>query len=430
VAVAGRGVGSSGRRDTGGVRGCHDLDRQVDAAAGKSRGEPSGEPGLVRPGEARGLFEVPEDVAYLNCAYMSPQLRSVTEVGLAAVGRKGRPWEVTPKDFFEDSETARGLFARLVGGEAEGVALVPSVSYGIAAAAANVPVRKGEEIVVLDEQFPSNVYPWRELARKEDAKLVTVPRPADDDWTEAVQERIGSRTAVVAVPNCHWTDGSLVDLVRVGEAARGAGAALVVDGTQSLGALPLDVSAVRPDFLVSAGYKWLLGPYSVGFLYVGERFREGEPVERNWINRRGSEDFTRLVDYEDVYAPGARRFDVGERSNFVLLPMAIEALRQILTWGVAEVEDTLSLLPARIEERAREMGLGAVSAERRAGHMIGLHLGPEAPDDLAARLAAENVFVSVRGSSLRVSPHLYNDEGDVDRLFRVLEVALPGLTRR
>jgi selenocysteine lyase/cysteine desulfurase len=374
----------------------------------------------MNPGEERGLFEIPDEVCYLNCSYMSPQLHSVRAVGQRAVERKSRPWEITPRDFFEDSETARALFAELVGGEVDGVALIPSVSYGIAVAAANVPVEGGQGIVVLAEQFPSNVYPWRELAKKKDARLVTVPRPDDYDWTNAVLERVDDGTAVVAMPNCHWTDGSLLDLARVGEAVRAVGAALVVDGIQSLGARPFDVSEVRPDFLVTSSYKWLLGPYSAGFMHVGERFRQGEPIEHNWINRRGSENFAALVDYEDAYGPGARRYDVGERSNFALLPMANEALRQILAWGVANVAGALGKLTALIESEARERGMEAVPSERRASHMIGIKLPPEAPEDLAARLAGENVFVSVRGRSLRVSPHLYNTEGDVERLFGAL----------
>ena len=371
----------------------------------------------VTLGSQRELFEIPESIAYLNCAYMSPQLKMVKATGEEALARKSRPWEVSPRDFFEGSETARELFAELVGGEADGVAIIPSVSYGMAVAAANVAVETGQSIIVLEEQFPSNVYPWRELAKRKGAEVVTVPRPACHDWTDAVLERVDERTAVVAVPNCHWTDGSFVDLARVGERAREAGAALVVDAIQSLGAYPFDVSQVRPDFLVVSSYKWLLGPYGLGFMYVGERYREGSPIEHNWINRHGSEDFSRLVEYKDAFQPGARRYDVGERSNFVLLPMANEALRRILAWGVDNIADTLSGLTARIEDEARELGMKTVPAERRAGHMIGLTLDPEAPKDLAARLAQENVFVSMRGRNLRVSPHLYNTEEDVQRLF-------------
>ena len=371
-------------------------------------------------GDQRELFEIPEEVAYLNCAYMSPQLRSARVVGKRAVARKSRPWEITSSDFFEDAEKSRALFARLVGGEPDGVALVPSVSYGIGVAAANVPVREGERILILEDQFPSNVYPWRELAKRTGARLVTVPRPDDHDWTSVVLDLLDEGTAVVAVPNCHWTDGSLLDLGRVGESARRVGAALVVDGIQSLGAHPFDVREVRPDFLVASAYKWLLGPYGIGFLYAGERWREGTPIEHNWINRRGSEDFSRLVGYQDAFQPGARRYDVGERSNFALLPMANEALRRILDWGVDNVSETIGELTGLIEREAKDRGIEAIPAERRARHIVGLKLGSAVAGDLAARLAGENVFVSVRGESVRVSPHLYNTERDVERLFAAL----------
>ena len=371
-------------------------------------------------GDQSSLFEIPEDIAYLNCAYMGPQPHSVREVGEWAVRRKSRPWEITPPDFFEDAEKARALFARLVGGDAEGVAIIPAVSYGIAVAAANVPVQAGENILILEGQFPSNVHTWHELAKRKGANVVIVPRPADLDWTGAILEHLDENVAVAAVPNCHWTDGSLVDLVRVGERVREVGAALVVDGIQSIGAQPFDVAKARPDFLVAASYKWLLGPYSLGFMWVDERWREGTPLEHNWISRSGSEDFSRLVDYRGDFAPGARRYDVGERANFALLPMAIAALEQILAWGVENVGETAGRLADLIEAEAEGRGIDAIPAEKRARHMIGLRLGSGVPDDLAARLAQRNVFVSVRGDSVRVSPHVYNNESDVRRLFDVL----------
>ena len=372
----------------------------------------------------RELFEIPEDVAYLNCAYMSPQLRSMREIGERAVARKSRPWEITPDDFFEDAEKTRALFGLLVGAEADGIALIPSVSYGMAVAAANVKVELEENLLILEDQFPSNVYPWRELAVQKGAKLLTVPRPADHDWTSAVLGHLDENTAVVAIPNCHWTDGSLVDLVRVGQRAREVGAALVVDGIQSLGAHPFNVAEVKPDFLVASAYKWLLGPYGVGFLYVGEEYREGVPIEHNWINRRGSEDFSLLVDYQDAFQPGARRYDVGERSNFVLLPMANESLRQILTWGVENISESLGELTNLIEEEAKKRSIEAIPAKRRARHMIGLKLGSAIRKDLAARLTREKIFVSVRGESVRISPHLYSTAEDVDRLFAALVEAV------
>jgi selenocysteine lyase/cysteine desulfurase len=368
----------------------------------------------------RHLFDLPDDVTWINCAYMSPQLRAVSEAGRESVLRKARPWSVRPEDFFTDSEALRGLFADLVGADVEGVALVPSASYGLAVAAANVPVRVGQRLLVLAEEFPSNVYPWRELAERAGAQVVAVRRPEDGDWTRALLADLDERTALVAVPHCHWTDGGLVDLVRVGERAREVGAALAVDATQSLGALPLDVAEVRPDFLAAAGYKWLMGPYSQSYLYVAPKYREGRPIEHNWLMRGGSEDFSRLVDYRDDFQPGARRFDAGERSNFVLVPMAMAALRQLLAWGVHDTQETLRGLTERVAKGARALGLEVPPESQRAGHLIGLkRRGGYAPD-VAAKLAARKVFVSVRGDSIRVSPHLYNTAADVDRLLEEL----------
>jgi selenocysteine lyase/cysteine desulfurase len=374
---------------------------------------------MTLPGQ-RHLFELPDDVTYLNCAYMSPQLRSVRAAGEAALGLKAQPWRVRPEDFFSGSEALRAVFARVVGADPEGVALVPSVSYGMATASANLKVREGQRLVVLAEEFPSNLYPWRELARRSRAEIVTVARPEDGDWTRAVLAQVDARCALVALPHCHWTDGSRVDLVRVGQRAREVGAALVVDGTQSVGALPLDVSAVQPDFLVASGYKWLMGPYSLGYLYVAPKHREGVPLEQNWMMRQGSEDFARLVDYRDAYQPGARRFDMGERSNFQLVPMAAAGLEQLLAWGVADIQATLRELTGRAAKGAAALGLEVVPEAHRSGHLLGLRRRGGYAPTVAKTLAGQNIHVSVRGDNLRVSPHLYNTPEDVDRLLAAL----------
>ncbi len=372
----------------------------------------------------RHLFDIPDDIAYLNCAYISPLLKSVREAGLKGVARKSRPWEIAPADFFSESEQARAAFARLVGATADDIALAPSASYGIAVAAANVKVEAGGRIIVLEDQFPSNVYPWRETARERGAELVTVQRPPDGDWTEAVATAIDERTGVVALPHCHWTDGSLIDLEGIGARCRDAGAALVLDLTQSLGALPFDVQTVRPDYVACATYKWLLGPYSMGFCYVAPQHREGRPLEHNWIDRANSENFAGLANYRDDFQPGARRYDVGERSNFALMPMVIVALEQILAWGVDDIAETLADRTSAIAQRASGLGLSSVPGHLRAGHFLGLRFAGGVPDGLPEQLAAEKVYVSVRGDSMRVTPHLWVNDADIDRLFAVLEGTL------
>lgn len=372
----------------------------------------------------RHLFDLPADVAYLNCAYMSPLLKRAAEAGAAALARKCQPWRIRAEDFFSETERARALFADLLGAGANDIALVPAASYGLAVAAANLPLAQGQRILVLAEQFPSNVYTWRALAAERGGAIATVPRPADGDWTREVLARLDERVAITALPHCHWVDGGLLDLAAIGARCRAVGSALVVDVTQSLGALPLDLAAVRPDYLVCAGYKWLLGPYSLGYLYVAPARQDGRPLEHNWIARAGSEDFARLIDYQDAYQAGARRFDVGERSNFALVPASIVGLEQLLAWGTERIAATLAAMTADIAERAAELGLSAAPAHLRAGHYLGLRFPRGAPEGLLERLAAAQVYVSVRGDSLRVTPHLYNDQGDVDRLFDVLRAML------
>lgn len=379
----------------------------------------------------RSLFDIPQDVAYLNCAYMSPLMNSVVAAGEQAVRRKRHPWEIFSPDFFEIPDQGRELFARIIGASREDIAIVPAVSYGMAVAALNIQIAAGQEILLLEDQFPSNVYPWMELAQSSGGQLVTLPRvPHPDEaadqgtWTPRIIDAIGPRTALVALPHCHWIDGSLIDLAAVGGAARQCGAALVLDVTQSAGAMSLDVQKIKPDFLVAAAYKWLLGPYSLGFLYIAPERRDGQPLEHNWTGRKGAEDFSRLVDYQQAPAPGSRRFDMGERSQLHLMPMAVSAMQQILDWGVDSVAATLAEKTRIIASRARQMGLVSVPEDQRAGHYLGLKFPAGMPTDIHEQLARRQVYVSIRGDNMRVTPHLYNTDADIDRLFEALKAVL------
>jgi selenocysteine lyase/cysteine desulfurase len=370
--------------------------------------------------DQRAKFEVDDEVAYLNTANMSPLLHSVRAAGEEALDRRARPWTISAPDWFSDAEELRSRFARLVGGSADDVALIPATSYGLSVAARNLSARPGDRVLVLDHEFPSNYYTWQRFARRTGAELVVVEQEPGQTWTEAILEAVDERVAVASVPNVHWTNGALVDLERVALALREAGSAFVVDASQSLGAMPLDVAALRPDALVAVGYKWLLGPYSLGFLYLDPAFHDWEPLEENWILRAGSDDFSTLVDYRDEYLPGARRFDVGQRTNFQLTPVALAALQQLLDWTVPRVAATLKARTDEIAGRAEALGLRVPPPEARAPHMLGVELPPEAARQAGAALAQARVVASMRGSSLRISPHLHNNQEDVDRLIDVL----------
>lgn len=374
----------------------------------------------IELGSQRYLFEVPEEVAYFNTANMSPLLHSVREAGNSGLARRAAPWLVTAADWFSDVERLRGGYARILGTGHDGVALIPATSYGLAIAARNMTAGAGDQVLVLAEEYPSNYYTWRRLCLRTGAELVVAERERGATWTDAVIARISDRTRVLAVPNVHWTDGSLLDLEAAVAAARRVGAVVAIDASQSLGVLPLDVSRLRPDFVVSVGYKWLLGPLGIGCLYVDEQHRDGEPLEENWINRAGSEDFTALVSYTDEYRPGARRFDVGQRTSFGLVPMAIAAAEQLLDWTVTEVGLSLQAVTDQIAGRAADLGFSIPPRDQRSPHMLGIELPREATSDVTRRLGDEGVIASIRGRSLRIAPHLHTTQGDVDRLIRAL----------
>ena len=377
----------------------------------------------------RDHFSLPGDLHYLNCAYMGPLPRVSEEAGVAGLRKKGVPTSITPDDFFRDSDELRRLFAGLIGvSDPRRIAIQPGASYGISTAARNLPVGSGDNIVLTHEQFPGNVYAWRRKADECGASIRTIG-PVDGmlegrgrAWNERLLEAVDARTAVVAVPHVHWTDGTRFDLEALGARCRDVGAALVVDATQSIGGLPFDVSLVRPDVLVAAAYKWLLGPYALAVGYFSERFDAGTPLEETWIGRKDSHDFPRLVDYQDEYQPGAIRYDCAERSNFALVPIASTSLKLITEWTPARIQEYCRSLTAEMLQSIEGMGFFVESPEWRGHNLFGVRL-PMGVDmaRLKAELEARNVSASLRGSALRLSPNVYNDASDIDALVAALK---------
>jgi selenocysteine lyase/cysteine desulfurase len=220
-------------------------------------------------------------------------------------------------------------------------------------------------------------------------------------------------------------DGRLIDLVKIGERCRGVGAPLVVDLTQSAGAYPFDVKSVQPDFLVAAGYKWLLCPYSFSFLYVAPHRQDGAPIEIHANNRRDSDKGhvweNGVLRYREGWLPGARRFDVGERANFGLSPMAEAALRLIVEWEPQRIGASIKPITERIISAAEGLGYRAPRSDVRGGHFTGLRPPRPLPKDAQERLARAGVYLTVRGDFLRISPHIWVDDNDLDRLVGALD---------
>lgn len=373
----------------------------------------------------RDLFEIPEGVAYLNTAYNGPLLRASRQALELEAGKKAQPWLRTADDFFANADRLRDLAAELFGGTSNDYAIVPAASYGLATAARALKqeLRSGDVILLLQAEFPSNVYVWRTLADETGAVLETIPEPRDGNWTSAILQHVREGVRIAAVPQCHWTNGAPLELSQISRACKASDIRLVLDLTQSLGAVPIDVQDIDPEFAVAAGYKWLLCPYGVGFLYVSPRRQHSRPLEESWLVREAANDFAGLVNYQIAYRPGARKFDVGETCT-ALLPGAIEALKQLQRWSVGAISASLQAINCEIATRLAELGIEVPDPLHRSPHICGVRLPEQAPNDLIAQLRSRDIHVSRRGSSLRIAPHLHVTHDDIERLVAALDELL------
>lgn len=372
-------------------------------------------------------FLLPADVSYLNGAYMSPNLKRVEQAGLDSVRRKSNPTTISADDFFTPVQTVKSLFAELVSADSFArIAIMPSVSYGMATVAANAGLSAGDEILMIEEQFPSNYYCWKHHADRVGARIRIVKAPRSEtrgeDWNAAILTAINSQTKVVTLPIVHWSDGTLFDIKSMTTKAHENKALVCIDGTQSIGAMPFSLADIPVDALICASYKWLLGPYSLGCGYFGEAFDDGTPIEFSWMNRLHSQDFTGLVNYQEAYKAHAHRYDMGQSSNFVNMPMLKESLTQLLEWT-----------PKNIQAYCRQITQDALAglsssftiedSQWRANHLFGIR--PTDADKMGAiktALQEENISVSYRGDSIRVSPNVYNSKAEIERMVACLRL--------
>jgi selenocysteine lyase/cysteine desulfurase len=366
-------------------------------------------------------FRLDPSTTYLNCAYMSPLPSVVEEAGIRGIREKRNPADISPEQFFDDTDHLRTAFSTLINSkDPKRSVVIPSVSYGMANVAKNLPLEKGDNIIVMGEQFPSNVYPWRSLAAEKGAEIITITPPGSNlnrgkMWNERILEAITPKTKLVAIGHVHWADGTMFDLKAIRSRTKDTGAWLVIDGTQSVGALPFDVQQIEPDALVCTGYKWLLGPYSIGISYYGEVLDEGRPVEENWINRTESEQFSELVKYNEQYQPGALRYEVGEHSNFILVPMLLEAIKLLNFWGSENIQQYCRELISESIHSLRGLGFRIEDDAHRASHLFGIRLDKEHDmKRIQSELSKKKIKVSYRGDSIRVSPNVYNEKEELN----------------
>jgi selenocysteine lyase/cysteine desulfurase len=367
----------------------------------------------------RALFDLPSDVCYLNAASYGPLPLATVAAARLAVERKSRPWEIDLSFAASQHERARKAAAGLINADPDDVALISSVSYGVATASKILPVAAGSRVLVLQDDHSSPVLEWMSRAAAEGFDVETVRSPGDHDWTSAVLaaiERPGAAPiSIASISSVLWTDGCVIDINRVAPALRSQGAALLIDATHGTGVLELDVRKLDPDFVVFPTYKWLLGPYGRAFLYVAKRHQDAIPLEQTSAGRRGVNSEADLYFKDLGYVGNARRFDMGERDHFISLEMASMGIEQVAAWGCAAISERLATLTRQLADGVRGNRVSFPDEMLRAPHILSLGFSGGMPDKLIEKLAAERIYVAPRLGRMRISPHVYNTESDVDR---------------
>jgi len=377
----------------------------------------------------RELFDIPRDVCFLNAAAWSPLPLAVQEAGRIGVTRKGQPWKLEADFMPKQYERARRAAAALIGADPVDVALIPSVGYGVSTAGKVMSLPRGSRVLVLQDDHTSPVLEWMSRAEEGGFTVEQVKQPGDGDWSSAILEAM-SRTdaaplSLVSISSVHWSEGSAIDLPRIAEAARQAGAAFLVDATHDAGVRHIDVKALDPDFLIFPTYKWVLGPYGRAFMYVARRHQNGVPLEQTAPARKGVAAEQKVYFRDLSYADGARRYDMGERDHFITLEMAAVGMEMMAGWGNDPIVARLAMLTDRLADGLANSGVRVLDRKLRAPHLLCLQFPKGMADDLPQKLAAENVYAAPRLGRLRISPHVYNDEQDVDRFVEVFrKVAL------
>ena len=359
------------------------------------------------------LFNFPNEVIYLNNASFSPNFKSVEIAGIEAVRRKNRPDFYKASDLFDPVTELKNLFAKLIDtNEVNRVVTIPSVSYGLANAANNVILNEGDEIILIEEQFPSNVYIWKDLAEKYKAKIITIKNPKNDlNWNTAILDAITQNTAVVSIGHIHWANGFVFDLKAIRAKTIANNALLIIDGSQSVGAMPFSIKDIQPDALVCAGYKWLFGPYGSAYAYYGSYFDNGNAIEKNWSTRLNSEDFAGLTNYQTQYKPLAQRYSAGQSGSFIYVSMQIAALKEVLKINPVELQDYCYNISNSALEKLKTIGFISAPSHLRAKHLFGVEIPKSVGlEKLKSDLKNNNIHVSIRGQFMRVSCHLYNSK--------------------
>jgi selenocysteine lyase/cysteine desulfurase len=359
---------------------------------------------------------------FLNHASTGPLPQRAVDALQEATALRAEPWRFTYEMQFGTLAKARAACARLVGAEPREIALMVNTSYGLNLAARALPFVSGDVVITSDREYPSNVYPWMELEAARGVKLERVPCAGalpDERAILAALDRPRVRGLVLSWVS--FATGFRIDVERLGRACRERGIWFVLDAIQGVGAAPIDVRKLPVDVVACGGQKWLLSPWGTGFVWLRPDLVQSlRPVDVSWMATKDSDDFTRLTDYDFTYREDARRFEVITLpyQDFVGLNASLDLFLEV---GLDEVYSRVEQLTELIIRWALgRPGVRLVTPperERRAGIVA---VAPRDPAGASERLTSAGVIHSLREGAIRLSPHFYTTEEEIDSALRLL----------
>jgi selenocysteine lyase/cysteine desulfurase len=366
-------------------------------------------------------FPWTQDTIYLNNASIGP-LPERTRLALETFNRKrAAPFQLPDRDIFNSMAESRRLAAELLGAVPEEIALSINTGFGLSLAARALPLQHGDIVLASDREFPANVYPWMML--KDIGVTLELAPTTSEGWPDEdfLLERIRDpRVRVLAVSLVQFSNGYTVDLARLSAATRGTGTYLVVDAIQGVGQIPLDLRKTPVDVLSCGAQKWLLSPWGSGFVYVRrELIGELRPAVTGWMAFEGTDDFTRLTQYNDTLRGDARRFEL------ITLPYQDFAgmnasLGLLLSLGIPRIRKHLQALHEPVRAWAARSGARVASPAGERGSGI-LCVAPANVGQAFRALKGAHIVSSMREGAIRLSPHAYNTLDEMERVVEALE---------
>lgn len=364
--------------------------------------------------EIREQFPITKRMAFLNHAAVAPiptcTLDAMTQM-LREVSEGG---DTPSKGWDRKIERTRALAAELIGASPKEIAFVKNTTEGILLVANGIDWREGDNVVLPEQEFPANVYPWLNLKRLGvEARFV----PVTDGRVpfEETEARVDERTRCIAISFVQFASGFRADLKRLGELCERRGILLCVDAIQGLGALQLDVKDCKIHFLSADGHKWLLSPEGAGIFYC-----DGSVLERlrlpnkGWMGVVNPGDY---LNYDETPAPSARRFECGSYNTAGIIGLGA-TLEFLLDVGIEEIEERVIAITDMLCDGLRERGCSIYSS-RRPGETSGIVCFSHAAHDsveLERTFRQNSIITCVRSGRVRVSPHFYNSEEEIEKL--------------